>query len=77
MDVKPAAAKPTVNRDDSRQADLAQEDSLVQPDKLSTTRDRATHSTNACRSGMPTGKASTCLADAADTQRIRASLSSP
>ena len=32
MDVKPAAAGPVVNRDDPRQADLAQEDPLAQPD---------------------------------------------
>ena len=32
MDVKPAAVEPAVNRDDPRQADLAQEDPLVQPD---------------------------------------------
>ena len=30
MDVKPTAAKPGVNRDDPRRADLAQEDPLVQ-----------------------------------------------
>ena len=42
-----------------------------------TTRHRATHSTNACRSGTPAGKASTCPADAAGTEQIRASLSGP
>ena len=41
------------------------------------TRDNATHSTNACRSGKLAGKASTCPAHAVDTQRIWASLSGP
>ena len=47
------------------------------PSYKPTKRDRATHSTNTCRSGTPTGKASTCLAHATHTQRIWASLSSP
>ena len=34
MDVKPAAAGPAVNRDDPGQANLAQEDPLVQPDNV-------------------------------------------
>ena len=34
MDVKPAAAEPTVNRDDPRQADPAQEDPLVHHDNV-------------------------------------------
>ena len=42
-----------------------------------TTRGRATHSSNACRSGTPAGKTSTCPASATDTQRVEASLSSP
>ena len=33
MDVTPAAAELAVNRDDPGQANLAQEDPLVQPDK--------------------------------------------
>ena len=73
MDVKPAAAEPAVSRDDPRQADLAQEDPLDNP----TTRDRATHSTNACWLGSPAGEASTCQAHAADTQQIRATLGGP
>ena len=36
MNVKPAAAGPAVNRDDPRQADLAREDPLVQPDNART-----------------------------------------
>ena len=73
MDVKPVAAGPAVNEDEPRQADLAQEDPLVQPDN----RDRATHSTNAHRSGTPARKASNCSAHAADTQQMRATLGSP
>ena len=42
-----------------------------------TTRGRATHSSNACRSGTPAGKTSTCPARATGTQKIEASLSSP
>ena len=42
-----------------------------------TTRGRATHSSNACRSGTPAGKTSTCQARATDTQRVEASLDSP
>ena len=42
-----------------------------------TKRGRATHSNNACRSGIPAGKTSTCPARATDTQRIEGSLSSP
>ena len=38
---------------------------------------RATHSNNACRSGTPAGKTSTCPARATDTQRIETSLGSP
>ena len=37
----------------------------------------ATHSNNACRSGTPAGKTSTCPARPTDTQRTGASLSSP
>ena len=36
MDVKPAAAGPAVNRNDPGQADLTQEDPLVQPDNTRT-----------------------------------------
>ena len=42
-----------------------------------TTRDRATDSTNACRSGTLAGKASTCPAHATDTQQIWATRSDP
>ena len=42
-----------------------------------TTRGRATHSSNACRSGAPTGKTSTCPTHATDTRRVEGSLSSP
>ena len=64
MDVTPTAAESAVNRNDPGRADLAQGDPIVQPMK----RDRATHSTNAYRSGTPAGKTSTCPARATDIQ---------
>ena len=73
MDVKPAAAEPAVNRDDRGKPTLPKRTPSYNP----TTCDRARHSTNACRSGTPAAKPSTCPAYAAVTQRIRASLSGP
>ena len=69
MKVKPAAAGLAVNRDDPRQADLAQKDPLVQAD---TARPR-----NTLDQRMPARKAWNCPAHAADTQLMQASLGSP
>ena len=73
MDGKPAAAGPAVNRDDLRQADVAQEEPLVQPDNA---RPRDTLHQR-CRSDAPARKASNCPPHAAGNQRMRASFGSP
>ena len=73
MDVTPTAAHRAINHDDPRRANLALKDPLYNP----TAHGRATHPSNTCRSDTPTGKTSTCPTHATDTQRTRASLSSP
>ena len=72
MHVTPTSAESATNHDDPRRANLAQIDPSYSP----TTRGRATHSSNACPSGSPAGKASTCPARATDTHGVEASLSS-
>ena len=73
MDVTTTAADWAINHDDPGRANLVQKDPSYNP----TTRGCATHSSNACRSGTPTGKTSTCPTHATDTRRVEASLSSP
>ena len=73
MDVTPTAAELAINHDDPGLANLAGKDPLYNP----TMRGRATHSSNACRSGTPAGKTSTCPTHAIDTGRVEASPSSP
>ena len=73
MDVARTAAHSAINHDDPGRASLAQKD----PSYNLTTRGRATHPSNACRSETPTGKMSTCPTHAKDTRRVEASLSSP
>ena len=62
-----------INHDDPGRANVAQKDPSYNPRM----RGRATHSSNACRSGTPAGKMSTCPTHATDTRRVEASLSSP
>ena len=50
---------------------------LEDPLYNATTRGRATHFSNACWSGTPAGKTSTCPTHATDTRRVDASLISP
>ena len=73
MDITLTAADSAINHDNPRRANLAQKDPFYNP----TTRGRATHSSNACQSGTPTGKTSTCRTHATDTWSVEASLSSP
>ena len=73
MDVTQTAAHSAIIHDDPGRANLAQKDPSYSP----TTRGRATHPSNACRSDTPTGKTSTCPTHATDTRRVEASLSSP
>ena len=73
MDVTSTAANSAINHDDPGRANLAQK----APSYNLTTRGRATHSSNACRSGTPTGRTSTYPTHATDTRRVEASLSSP
>ena len=72
MDVTATAAESAMNHDDPRETNLAQKDPSYNP----MTCGRATHSSNACRSGTPTGKASTCPTHTTDTRSVEASLSS-
>ena len=67
MDITAAAADSAMNHDDPGRANLAQKDPSYNP----TTRGRATHSSNACRSGTPAGKTSTCPTHATDTRRVK------
>ena len=73
MDVTPTAAHSAINHDDPGRASLAQKDPLYNP----TTRGRATHPSNACRSDTPRGKTSNCPTHATDTRRVETSLRSP
>ena len=73
MDVTPRAAESAFNCDEPGRADPPKRT----PSYNWTTRVRATHASNACWSGTPAGKTSTCPARATDTQRIEASLISP
>ena len=73
MNVTPTAAHCAISHDDPGRANLAQKDPSYNP----TTRGRATHPSNACRSDTLTGKTSTCLTHATVTRRVEASLSSP
>ena len=73
MNVTPTAAHSAISHDDPGRANLAQKD----PSYNQTTRGRATHPSNACRSDTPTGKTSPCPTHATDTRRVEASLGSP